>query len=102
MIKFYQVKKALIKKTGEIFDVVSEYSMMKMTFELPIDFTDKKKFEKEIIETWTHTNSEFKMTTGKDREEYYVLSNGETYEVDELAIGLDEIRDWKLKNNLNI
>jgi len=95
------VKKALIKKTGEIFDVVSEYSMMKMTFELPIDFPDKKKFEKEIIETWT-TNSEFKMTTGKDREEYYVLSNGETYEVDYLVIGLDEIRDWKLKNNLNI
>jgi hypothetical protein len=42
------------------------------------------------------------MTTGKDREEYYVLSNGETYEVDELVIGLDEIRDWKVKNNLNI
>ena len=42
------------------------------------------------------------MTTGKDREEYYVLSNGETYEVDELVIGLDEIRDWKLKNGLNI
>jgi hypothetical protein len=37
------VKKALVKKTGEIFDVVSEYSMMKMTFELPIDFPDKKK-----------------------------------------------------------
>lgn len=42
------------------------------------------------------------MTTGKDKEDYYVLSNGETYEVDDLAVGLDEIRDWKLKNNLNI
>jgi hypothetical protein len=42
------------------------------------------------------------MKTGKEREDYYVLSNGETYEVDDLAVGLDEIRDWKLKNNLNI
>jgi hypothetical protein len=27
---------------------------------------------------------------------------GETYEVGDLSIGLDEIRDWKLKMGLNI
>jgi hypothetical protein len=42
------------------------------------------------------------MKTEKDREEYYILSNGETYEVDHLVIGLDEIRDWKLENKLNL
>lgn len=51
---------------------------------------------------WCYGKDQVKMTTGKDKEDYYVLSNGETYEVDDLAVGLDEIRDWKLKNNLNI
>ena len=92
------MKQALIKKTGEIFDVQNEYSMIRMTIELPFDFPGKESF----VEKWTHSNNEFKMTTGKDKEDYYTLSNGETYEVDELVIGLDEIRDWKLKNGLNI
>jgi hypothetical protein len=97
------MKQVLIKKTGEIFDIVSEYSMMKLSLELPIDFPDKENFKKEITETWTHSGlDQVKMKTGKDKEDYYVLSNGETYEVDDLAVGLDEIRDWKLKNNLNI
>jgi hypothetical protein len=96
------MKQAFIKKTGEIFNVVSEYSMVQLTFELPIDFPDKDKFEKKISSTWIHEGDQVKMKTGKEREDYYVLSNGETYEVDDLAVGLDEIRDWKLKNNLNI
>lgn len=97
------MKQALIKKTGEIFDIVSEYSMMKLSIELPFDLPDKENFEKEITETWTHSGTDqFKMTTEKDKEDYYVLSNGETYEVDDLVLGLDEIRDWKLKNGLNI
>ena len=97
------MKQALIKKTGEIFDIVSEYSMMKLSLELPIDLPDKENFEKEITETWTHSGlDQVKMKTGKDKEDYYVLSNGETHEVDQLVIGTDEIRDWKLKNGLNI
>lgn len=97
------MKQALIKKTGEIFDIVSEYSMMKLSIELPFDLPDKENFEKEINETWTHSGfDQVKMTTGKDKEDYYVLSNGETHEFDQLVIGTDEIRDWKLKNGLNI
>lgn len=97
------MKKALIKKTGEIFDVVSEYSMMKLTFNLPFDFPDKENYEKEITEAWIKNGeTQVKMKTEKDREDYYVLSNGETYEVDHLVIGLDEIRDWKLENKLNL
>jgi hypothetical protein len=42
------------------------------------------------------------MKTGNEKEDFYVLSDGKTYEVDDLAVGLDEIRNWKLKNNLNI
>ncbi len=96
------MKQALIKKTGEIFEVQSEYSMMMVQISLPIDLEPilKEKLEKDFSETWT--NDKVKMKTGKDKEDYYLLSNGETYEVDDLAVGLDEIRDWKLKNNLNI
>jgi len=32
------VKKALIKKSGEILDVVSEYSMVQMEINFPLDF----------------------------------------------------------------
>jgi len=92
------MKQALIKKTGEIFDIVSEYSMMPLP-----NIIYGENIEKKITETWTHSGTDqFKMTTGKDKEDYYVLSNGETHEVDQLIIGTDEIRDWKLKNGLNI
>jgi hypothetical protein len=95
------MKKALIKKTGEIFEVQSEYSMMTMQISLPIDLEPKlKELEKSFYETWT--NYKIKMKTGKDKEDYYTLSNGETYEFDELIVGLDEIREWKIKNGLNI
>jgi hypothetical protein len=95
------MKQALIKKTGKIFDIVSEYSMMKISINLPFDLPDKENLENKI--TWTHSGfDQFKMKTGKDKEDFYVLSNGETYEVDDLVLGLDEIRDWKLKNGLNI
>jgi ribonucleotide reductase beta subunit family protein with ferritin-like domain len=69
-------------------------------FKIDFDPTIKENIEKSFSQTWT--NDKVKMKTGKDKEDYYVLSNGETYEVDELVVGLNEIREWKLKNNLNI
>ena len=42
------MKQALIKKTGEIFDIVSEYSMMKLSIELPFDLPDKENEEKKL------------------------------------------------------
>lgn len=93
------MEKVIIKSTGEILDVVSKYTMVKMTIELPIDFPDKEKFEKEISETCTY---ELKCETSKDKEDFYILSNGKTYEVDDLVVGLDEIRNWKLESGLDI
>lgn len=92
------MEKVIIKSTGEILDVVSKYTMVKMTIELPIDFPDKEKFEKEIS-AWTY---ELKSETSKDKEDFYILSNGKTYEVDDLVVGLDEIRNWKLESGLDI
>jgi len=42
------------------------------------------------------------MKTNKQKEDYYTLSDGETYEIDELVVGLEEIREWKINNNLEI
>ena len=94
------MKQALIKKTGDIYDVANEYSLMSIQISLPIDLepTVKEKLEKDFSQVWTSIG----VKTGKEKEDYYVLSNGETYEGDELVVGLEEIRDWKLKNDLNI
>ena len=94
------MKQALIKKTGDIYDVANEYSLMSIQISLPIDLepTVKEKLEKDFSQVWTSIG----VKTGKEKEDYYVLSNGETYEGDELVVGLDEIRNWKIENNLNI
>jgi uncharacterized FAD-dependent dehydrogenase len=41
------------------------------------------------------------MTTGKDKEDYYVLSNGETHEVDQLIIGMGEKGITEIKKVLS-
>ena len=66
------MKKALIKKTGELFDVKIEYK-------------------------WSKGKGLTKVTS-KEKEDYYVLSNGITYIHDDIILGIDEIREWKLKN----
>ena len=73
------MKKALIRKTGETFDVKYEFSM---------------KRGKVVVVPSGQCSSEM--------EDYYVLSNGETYRYNNLIVGIDEIREWKLKNNLDI
>jgi hypothetical protein len=84
------MKKALIKKTGEILDITFEYSTVKLKVNFPTQLDD------------FNSETSVKMKTGNEKEDFYVLSDGKTYEVDDLAVGLDEIRNWKLKNNLNI
>ncbi len=84
------MKKALIKKTGEIFDVIDEYSMFKIEYKWPTGLADELK----------PIDREVRIKSGKEKEEYYVLSNEETYKYDDLIVGIDEIREWKLKNFL--
>lgn len=97
------MKQALIKKTGEIFDVISEYSLMKMSFSFTFDFPDNEDFEKKVNENLIHDGlDQVKISTGRDKEDFYELSNNITYSFDEIVIGLDDIRNWKLENNLNI
>ena len=80
---------AIIKETGETFEIIGQYNLRTYKSELTIDLNIKEE------------NNSFKSKI-LNKIEYYTLSNGETYEGSDIVVGLDEIRDWKLKNNLNI
>ena len=111
--------KALIKETGEIFDIQFHYKVMKMNFTFNYDSDDKiesvdvkeikEKVKKEKKTSWfykgnSHPTEYNPPKRDKNDEEtlkkhgYYVLENGEKYFGDELIIGDDNIRDWKIKN----
>jgi hypothetical protein len=88
-----KINKALIKKTGEVLDVRSMTSiqMLEMTFTYDTD-----------TDTDTETKSskiEFKHEGSKDYPiDDVELSDGKTYKKSELVIGVDNIREFKLKN----
>ena len=92
------IKKAIVKKTGQILDIVNEFSLIQISIKLPDDFPEdlKSKMEEDFPDI-----NDVKMKTGKDREDYYELSDGKTYEIDELVVGIDEIREWKINNLKN-
>jgi hypothetical protein len=96
------MKKALIKKTGEILDVVHEYSLMNIEIKLPEGIDSE--LVKQLKDQWKESKSlhQVEIRSGKDREDFYTLSDGKTYELEELVVELDEIREWKIKNNLKI
>lgn len=85
------MKKALIKETGEIFDVRQTYKKMWMSFE--INFSDVLKTDEVKEETWTKSS-----VSNEAEGTYYILSDDNKYFEEELVVGMDNIRDWKIKN----
>lgn len=92
--------KAIVIETGEIFDIVSHWLTKKMTLSinLPDDMDSdiKEKFEKYVGEFEV---KEEDPKVHKDGD-HYILSNGKEYIGEDLIIGLDNIREYKLKNIL--
>lgn len=88
--------KAIVKKTGETVNVLNEFRIMHMSFSFEFDLGDKVKDYLE--ETFVHPgNGE------SDREgNYYTCDNNETYHESEVIVGLDEIREYKIKRNLDL
>lgn len=86
------VDKALVKKTGEILDVKSHYFTKQISIslpggmKLPKEWTDKFSYEQEDIAPSDH----------------YILSDGNKYDEDELVVGIDNIRDYKITNQIKI
>lgn len=84
------MKKAIVKKTGDILDVKSEYKIMKMEMSISFDI-DESDISNVENKVWTKPF---------DKKEgcHYVLSDDQTYFEDDVIVGTDNIRDWKIDN----
>lgn len=106
------MNKALIKETGEILDIFSSYqTIMVSSMTMPESLSDIAKSNLQnlltsnfpngveiTIDDNLHENFESK----SNPEIFYILSDGSTYKYTELVVGVDNIREYKINNNLNI
>lgn len=72
-------EKALIKETGQILDIKENWMKSQVTSSFRFDDLETKEFK------------------NKSLGRFYVLSDGIEYAEDELIIGTDNIREFKLK-----
>lgn len=72
-------EKALIIETGEIFDIKERYMKSYVNATLSFDDLGKEDFE------------------SKPLGNFCKLSNNNEYKIEELVIGTDNIREWRLK-----
>jgi hypothetical protein len=73
-------KRALIKKTGEVLDIHDIFKKSHVTSSFTFDDLETKDFKSKSL--------------GK----FYLLSNGYEYPEDQLVVGREDIREWKLNN----
>lgn len=87
--------KAIVKKTGEIVDIKDQFSLRYVSFSIDFENVETIKLP-ESESTYTHSESSGKVG------EYYLTTDGRKFHEDDIVVGLDEIREYKLKNNLEI
>lgn len=81
--------KALVIETGEVLDIEFQYLTKKVNISFVLEEISSN-FESQILA--------FEKESSEDKEgNFYVLSNGQKYQEDELIIGIDNIREYKLK-----
>lgn len=90
-------RKLIVKETGELINIKNEFQIKHMSFSFEFDLEDVVKDKIEEL-TFTHPGDSKTDQEGK----YYTGDNGETYHESEVVVGLDEIREYKLKNNLDL
>jgi len=91
-------EKMLVKETGEILNTTNnEFEIKLMSFSFEFDLGDISEDGEEEL-TYVHSGDSKTDREGK----YYTGDNGETYHESEVVVGLDEIREYKIKNNLEI
>jgi hypothetical protein len=112
-------EQALVKETGEVFTIENKRLMMSIELTLPDGFdkiaqsmidpsaTNINCNNKVSVEMFyndkgllDHRISHSKLTLNEDSNNdnaTFVLSNGVTYSGNELIVGLDNIRDYKLR-----
>jgi hypothetical protein len=79
-------EKALIKETGQILDIKENWMKSQVTSSFSFDDLETKEFKNKSL-------GRFYVSLGR----FYVLSDGIEYPEDELIIGTDNIREFKLK-----
>jgi hypothetical protein len=89
---------ALIIKTGEILNIEQKIFMVNVSIDI-----ESKSYER-IKEYLKFDNEDKDISDKEDNIEknhiYYRLSDGNTYREDEIIIGLDNIRNFKLETLL--
>ena len=88
------MKKALVKETGKIIDIEDRWSFRYVSFSL--DFENVETIKLPEMLTYTYGES-----SGKEGQ-YYLTSDGQKFHEDDVIVALDEIREYKIKNNLEI
>jgi hypothetical protein len=82
--------KALVKETGEIKDIESQYDVKYITMSFNFDLSDEQM--NEIIEMTLVHDSE-----PQEEGTHYTLSDGKVYHEKDVVVGVDKIREEKLK-----
>ena len=85
--------KAIVKETGELFQVESQYSVKYMTMSFNFDMDEK---QSEHLKEMKFVNDSDPQEEG----EYYTLDDGKTYHEKDVIVGKEEIRDSKLNSLL--
>lgn len=81
----YRNMKALVKNTGEILDIKSKYLVSPITISINLDEADLSKLENKTEITKT----------------YFILSDKKKYNEDDIVVGIDNIRDYRIDNLTN-
>lgn len=85
--------KAIVKETGELYQVESQYSVKYMTMSFTFDMDeDQSENLKEM--TFVHDSEP------EEEGEYYTLSDGKVYHEKNVIVGTEEIRENKLNSLL--
>ena len=86
------MKDAIVIKTGEILDIKFQYEKVMMSFSFDIESNVTTN------EVWAKKDDMFGYNGDKEEGKYYILSDGNKYFENELIVGLDHIREYKIKN----
>jgi len=82
------MRKALVKKTGELLDVKSIRKEVTISIEFPkdLDIDVKEQTYNLKLDNYVYTDGDVE------------LSDGNLYKRKDLIVGLEDIRDYKIKN----
>jgi hypothetical protein len=81
----------MIIKTGEILDISVSYKTMTLSIDLPKNLGI-------LYNTGSDQTIDIAIyNSDKSADKYYLLSDGNNYNNNEVIVGIDNIRDYKLK-----